>query len=142
MCHDVTKTVIAVTFYRVTAMTVTAVTYLGKLCFFSINDCSLPYEMICLLLWIIIGKLINSIFLFFCIILVTSKTVFTVFRLLTDFAYLYIYEFWLALWKIVRSSVILLLPLFTKYYKNPLAFLTKYIFCCSWSFFVVWHILQ
>ena len=40
-------------------------------------------------------------------------TVFTVFRLLTDFVGLYNYEFWLSLCKIVRSSVILLLPLFT-----------------------------
>jgi hypothetical protein len=31
---------------------------------------------------------------------------FTVFRLLTDFVYLYTYEFWLSLCKIVRSSVI------------------------------------
>jgi hypothetical protein len=31
--------------------------------------------------------------------------------LLTDFVCLYIYEFWFSLWKIVRSSVILLLPL-------------------------------
>jgi hypothetical protein len=36
-----------------------------------------------------------------------------VFRLLTDFVCLYNYEFWLSLCKIVRSSVILLLPLFT-----------------------------
>ena len=35
------------------------------------------------------------------------------FRLLTDFVCLYKYEFWLSLCKIVRSSVILLLPLFT-----------------------------
>ena len=34
-----------------------------------------------------------------------------VFRLLTDFVCLYNYEFWLSLCKIVRSSVILLLPL-------------------------------
>ena len=33
--------------------------------------------------------------------------------LLTDFVCLYTYEFWLSLCKIVRSSVILLLPLFT-----------------------------
>ena len=39
--------------------------------------------------------------------------VFTVFRLLTDFVCLYTYEFWLSLWKIVRSSVILLSPIFT-----------------------------
>ena len=32
---------------------------------------------------------------------------------LTDFVCLYTYEFWLSLWKIVRSSVILLLPLLT-----------------------------
>jgi hypothetical protein len=35
------------------------------------------------------------------------------FRLLTDFVCLYTYEFWPSLCKIVRSSVILLLPLFT-----------------------------
>jgi hypothetical protein len=39
-------------------------------------------------------------------------TVFTVFRLLTDFVCLYTCEFWLSLCKIPRSSVILLLPLF------------------------------
>ena len=38
--------------------------------------------------------------------------VFTVFRLLTDFVCLYNYEFGLSLCKIVRSSVILVLPLF------------------------------
>ena len=42
-------------------------------------------------------------------------TVFTVFRLLTDFVCLYNYEFWLSLCKIVRSSVILLLPLFQRF---------------------------
>jgi hypothetical protein len=41
-------------------------------------------------------------------------TVFTVFWLLTDFVCLYNYEFWLSLCKIVRSSVILLLLLFSK----------------------------
>jgi hypothetical protein len=34
--------------------------------------------------------------------------------LLTDFVCLYTYEFWLSLCKIVRSSVILLLPLFSR----------------------------
>ena len=43
----------------------------------------------------------------------TVITVFIVFRLLTDFVCLYNYEFWLSLCKIVRSSVILLLPLST-----------------------------
>ena len=33
--------------------------------------------------------------------------------ILTDFVYLYTYEFWLSLWKIARSSVILLIPLLT-----------------------------
>jgi hypothetical protein len=37
--------------------------------------------------------------------------VFPVFRLLTDFVCLFTYEFCLSLWKIVRCSVILLLPL-------------------------------
>ena len=39
---------------------------------------------------------------------------FSVFRLLIDFVCLYTYEFWLSLCKIVRSSVILLLPLFIR----------------------------
>ena len=47
--------------------------------------------------------------------------VFTVFRLLTDFVCLYNYEFWLSLCKIVRSSIILLLPLF------------KWNFCLSFA---------
>jgi hypothetical protein len=40
---------------------------------------------------------------------------FSAFQLLTDFVCLYTYEFWLSLCKIVRSSVILLLPLFMVY---------------------------
>ena len=52
-------------------------------------------------------------------------TVFTVFRLLTDFVCLYNYEFWLSLCKIVQSSVILLLPLFTVTSLWP--------FCCLWG---------
>jgi hypothetical protein len=36
--------------------------------------------------------------------------------LLTDFVCLYTYEFWLSLCKIVRSSIILLLPLFVKHW--------------------------
>ena len=47
-----------------------------------------------------------------CLYQVRVITVFTVFRLLTDFVCLYNYEFGLSLCKIVRSSVILLLPLF------------------------------
>jgi hypothetical protein len=46
------------------------------------------------------------------LIIVRVIMVFTVFRLLTDFVCLYNYEFGLSLCKIVRSSVILLLPLF------------------------------
>jgi hypothetical protein len=62
-------------------------------------------------------------------------TVFTVFRLLTDFVCLYTYEFWLSLWKIVRSSVILLLPLFMLHYQGTLEWITaEYLgkgFCIS-----------
>jgi hypothetical protein len=46
-------------------------------------------------------------------------TVFTVFRLLTDFVCLYNYEFGLSRSKIVRSSVILLLPLFLRIFRIP-----------------------
>ena len=42
---------------------------------------------------------------------VRAIAVFPVFRLLTDFVCLLIYEFCLSLWKIARCSVILLLPL-------------------------------
>ena len=38
-------------------------------------------------------------------------TVFTVFRLLTDFVCLYTYEFWLSLCKIARSSIIFFITL-------------------------------
>ena len=40
------------------------------------------------------------------------------FPMLPDFVCLYNYEIWLSLCKIVLSSVILLLPLFTKYCKD------------------------
>ena len=46
-----------------------------------------------------------------CLYQVRAIAVFPVFRLLTDFVCLLTYEFWLSLWKIVRCSVILLLPL-------------------------------
>ena len=65
-----------------------------------------------------------SSYLFFYIPWVTIHvyllfiTVFTVFRWLTDFVCLYDYEFWLSLCKIVRSSVILLLPLFMLFKKK------------------------
>ena len=52
---------------------------------------------------------------FLCLYQVRVITVFTVFRLLTDFVCLHNYEFWLSLCKIVRSSVIWLLPLFSTY---------------------------
>jgi hypothetical protein len=45
-----------------------------------------------------------------CLLQVRVITVFTVFRLLTDFVCLYNYEFWLSLCKIVRSSVICYYP--------------------------------
>ena len=47
-----------------------------------------------------------------CLYQVRVITIFRVFRLLSDFVSLYTYEFWLSFCKIVRSSVILLLPLF------------------------------
>ena len=50
-----------------------------------------------------------------CLYQVRVITVFIVFRLLTDFVCLYNNEFWLSLCKIVRSSVILLLPLLNKW---------------------------
>ena len=58
-------------------------------------------------------------------------TVFTVFRLLTDFVCLYNYEFWLSLCKIVRSSVILLLPLFTPDFDN--FYINKNRIVCSFT---------
>ena len=47
---------------------------------------------------------------------------FSVFRLLTNFVCLYTYEFWLSLCKIVRNSVILLLPLFITGFVIRIAF--------------------
>jgi hypothetical protein len=49
--------------------------------------------------------------LFTCIVAKYIIYLNTVFRLLTDFVCLYNYEFWLSLCKIVRNSLILLLPL-------------------------------
>ena len=57
----------------------------------------------------------NPPFLSKCLYQVRVITVFTVFQLLTDFVCLYTYEFWLSFCKIVRSSVILLLPLCNQY---------------------------
>ena len=57
--------------------------------------------------------LFSRLFLLICLYQVKVIKVFTVFRLLTDFVCLYTYEFWMFLWKIVRSSVILLLSLST-----------------------------
>jgi hypothetical protein len=54
--------------------------------------------------------------------------VFTVFRLLTDFVCLYTYEFSLSLCKIVRSSVILLLPL---WYRNKAVTWKTAGVCCD-----------
>jgi hypothetical protein len=54
----------------------------------------------------------NPPFLWKCLYQVRVITVFPVFWL-TNFVCLYTYGFWLSLWKIVLSLVILLLPLFT-----------------------------
>jgi hypothetical protein len=43
-------------------------------------------------------------------------------RLLTDFVCLYTYEFWLSLCKIVRSSVILLIPLFIVVFSQTIVY--------------------
>ena len=67
-------------------------------------------------------------------------TVFTVFRLLTDFVCLYNYEFWLSLYKIVRSSVILLLPLSYNIFDNKIYIVCMCVYhgmcmcMCVWSF--------
>ena len=74
--------------------------------------------------------------------------VFTVFRLLTDFVCLHNYEFWLSLCKIVRSSVILLLPLFIKVYCGPVfykmsqyivSFRSLYNICYIPYISLIWH---
>ena len=57
-------------------------------------------------------RVTRSLVLYVCFVDRCLSFCFTVFRLLTDFVCLYNYEFWLSLCKIVRSSVILLLPLF------------------------------
>jgi hypothetical protein len=61
----------------------------------------------------------------------STKLSFTVFRLLTDCVCLYTYEFWLSLCKIVRSSVILLLPLFSVFIKGFVRKVTRRI--NNWS---------
>ena len=66
----------------------------------------------------------NPPFLWKCLYQVRVMTVFTVFRLLTDFVCLYTYEFLLSLCKIARSSVILLLPLFKTYLTSIMIFFT------------------
>ena len=73
---------------------------------------------------------------------------FSVSRLLTDFVCLYTYKFWLSLCKIVRSSVILLLPLFSPYIEVSYSCvqMTKdgsanYIMVQSWllfHYYVLW----
>jgi hypothetical protein len=50
--------------------------------------------------------------------------------LLTDFVCLYTYEFWLSLCKIVRSSVILLLPLFESFTVATMTWLTDMGYLC------------
>jgi hypothetical protein len=56
----------------------------------------------------------DDVYLYMLSWLLVNQFFFTVFRLLTDFVCLYNYEFWVSLSKIVRSWVILLLPLFIK----------------------------
>ena len=67
--------------------------------------------------------------------------VFTVFRLLTDFICLYNYEFWLSLCKIVRSSVILLLPLFSCLWYVLCFVCICSVFCTQFAYFSGFSIL-
>jgi hypothetical protein len=60
----------------------------------------------------------NPPFLQKCLYQVRVITVFTVFRLLTDFFCLYTYEFWLSFCKIVRSSIICDYP-YSQYFCCP-----------------------
>ena len=64
-------------------------------------------------------------------------TVFTVFRLLTDFVCLNTYEFWLSLCKIVRSSVILLLPLINIHLEKKIDLKTGFLRIFFWRFIEV-----
>ena len=82
----------------------------------------------------------NPPFLLKCLYQIRVITVFTVFRLLTDFVCLYTYEFWLSLCKIARSSVILLLPLFSliRHKKVAIFFPTLYMPCTYECFSYIW----
>ena len=87
---------------------------------FIIRDEQVYHYTPCVIIWRlsdqwseVVGDIVNGYRLY----QVRVITVFTVFRLLTDFVCLYTYEFWLYLCKIVRSSVILLLPLFALYFQ-------------------------
>ena len=77
-----------------------------------------------------VSTLIQPPFLWKCLYQVRFITVFTVFRLLTDFVCLYTYKFWLSLWKIVRRSLILLLPLLTMNADIQFLFCLMYMCVC------------
>jgi hypothetical protein len=79
------------------------------------------------------GNHVANFFSFLCFVL------FVFFRLLTDFVCLYTYEFWLSLCKIVRSSVIMLLPLFVLNLCFVLSVSLDYPFVTA-SFFL-WRLL-
>jgi hypothetical protein len=65
-----------------------------------------------------------------CLYQVRVIAVFIVFRLLTDIVCLYNYEFWLSPCKIVRSSVILVLPLFKDTFTSHID--KEYFWHCCW----------
>jgi hypothetical protein len=88
---------------KVLAVTVTVFKYRNKIGKIVVK--AVPYS-------VTVGKRTNNGTESFHLHVNAQITVFTVFRLLTDFVCLYNYEFGLSLCKIVRSSVILLLPLF------------------------------
>ena len=74
------------------------------------SDCLLTVVLTTI---VVIYKLLVLVSKDYILIIMYQVRVITVYRLLTDFVCLYTYEFWLSLCKIVRSSVILLLPLFS-----------------------------
>ena len=84
---------------------------------------------------------LNPPFLWICLYQVKVITVFPVFRLLTHFVCLCTYEFWFSLWKIVRSLVILLLPLLSEMVLTvwPLSVLLSIQLLCL-SLMMMWQV--
>ena len=98
--------------------------------------------------WEASGYILNIVTITFCIVFVFGVLInmsFTYFnmtfnyiifctlihdlQLYNDFVCLYTYEFWLSLCKIVRSSIILLLPFLTLYIVNLVVSYMFFLFC-------------